>query len=353
MITVEWFWQGKRKSYAARVMTVVSVYVFVKYVLTLVMPFFLAFCILSLMQAVLRRLEVHFPMKRRVIAVLLLAAFLLLAGVGMWYLADRIGGQLAMLPGYLERCREEMSSFLHACCQRAEQYTGFYAGSMEETVLLHVRSAVEDMKQSALPKLMDRSVLYVQLFVRAAGFLGMTLIAAILLGKDFRKIQADLQKYKWYQAAEEIGGAIGKLTGDYLKAQLKILCLIGGCCVLVLGLFGIRGSVWIGLLAGVLDALPFIGTGIVLIPTALWQFVQGKVWKGIVTLMLYGACVLLRELAEPRLIGRQMDIYPVVVLLSIYLGIRLYGLSGVVAGPLSFLLIREIWRKIPDFCGDD
>lgn len=334
-------------------MTAVSVYVFVKYVLTLVMPFFLAFCILSLMQAVLGRLEERLSVKRRAAVVLLLAAFSLLAIAGMWYLAGRIGGQLAALPRYLEYCREEMSSFLHACCQKAEQYTGFYAGSMEEAVLLQVRSAVDHMKQTALPKLMNRSVLYVQLFVRIAGFLGMTLIAAILLARDFRRIQADLQKYKWYRTAEEIGGTIGKLTGDYLKAQLTILCLIGGCCVLALGLIGIRGSIWIGLLAGVLDALPFIGTGIVLIPAALWQFVQGKIWKGAAVLMLYGACVLLRELAEPRLIGRRMDIYPVAVLLSIYLGVRLYGLSGVVMGPLSFLLIREIWRKIPDFCGDD
>ena len=81
--------------------------------------------------------------------------------------------------------------------------------------------------------------------------------------------------------------------------------------------------------------------------------VQGNIWKCGAVVLLYVGCVLLREFLEPKLIGKEMDIYPVVVLLAIYTGIQLYGLAGVVLGPLSFLLIREIWRKIPDFCGDD
>lgn len=63
-------------------------------------------------------------------------------------------------------------------------------------------------------------------------------------------------------------------------------------------------------------------------------------------LLLYGVCALARELLEPKLIGDRMGIYPVLILLAIYMGIKLYGLSGVVLGPFSFLIIREIYRKI-------
>lgn len=353
MIAVEWIWQGKRKLYFARAVTAAAVYVFMKYVLTLVMPFFLAFCIISFMQPLLRLLEERLHIKKRIMAVLLLLFAVGIFGGIVWYLAEKVCGQLGFLSKNAEIYRDTFHSFLRSCCQRVEQYTGFRAGRLEETALLYISRVMGEMKQTALDRLLNQSVLYAQFFIGAVGFLGMTLIAGILLAKDFRKIQSDMQKYKWYRAAEEVGTAIGKLAADYLKAQLLILSIIGGCCAAVLWLAGIQGGIWLGILAGILDALPFIGTGIVLIPTALLQLVQGNFGRCAAVAGLYSICVFLREFLEPKLIGKRVDSYPVVVLLAIYMGMKLYGLAGVVTGPLSFLLIREIWRKIPDFCGDD
>ena len=72
MMTVEKLWQEKYRKIIIRVVTVVSVFVFMKYILTLVMPFFLAFCLVSGLQPVVRRLERLLHIKKRVIAVLLL-----------------------------------------------------------------------------------------------------------------------------------------------------------------------------------------------------------------------------------------------------------------------------------------
>ena len=177
----------------------------------------------------------------------------------------------------------------------------------------------------------------------------MTLIATALLAKDFRKIQGDLRKYKWFLTAQSVGIEIGRMAARYAKAQVIIMGTISIVSGIGLWITGIHNGLIIGVLTGLLDVLPFIGTGIILIPMALWQLVQGNIWKCGSVVLLYVGCVLLREFLEPKLIGKEMDIYPVVVLLAIYVGIRLYGLAGVVLGPLSFLLIREIWRKIPDF----
>ena len=348
-------------------MTVVSVYVFMKYILTLVMPFFLAFCIISAVQPLLRWLEEKLHIRKRIIAVILLVfAVCILSGI-VWYVVGKLGGQISFLTQNMGRYENSLNGFVHSGCQKMEQYLGIDAERMEDTIFLHVNNFTADMEQKALPKLMNKSVFYVKVFAAAAGFLGMTLIATVLLAKDFRKIQADLQKYKWYRVSEEVGIEIGRLAVDYLKAQLTILSVIGGVSGVALWLIGIKHGILAGILTGFMDALPFIGTGIVLVPMALWQLIQGKVWQSMAVLLLYVGCILLREFLEPKLIGKQMDIYPVVVLLSIYVGIGLYGLAGVVTGPLSFLLIREIWRKIADFekdvpdfagessdfCGDD
>ena len=114
----------------------------------------------------------------------------------------------------------------------------------------------------------------------------------------------------------------------------------------VLAVSGISQGVLWGILAGVLDALPFIGTGIVLMPLALVQLFQGSYGRAVVCLVLYAACVFLRETLEPRLIGKRMGISPIAVLTAVYAGIRLFGLWGIIKGPLGFMIIYQSWQSL-------
>ena len=330
-----------------------SVFVFVKYILTLVLPFFIAFCLVSGLQPILRKLEELLHIRKRVIAVILLTAISLLAGAIIWYVGAGFLAQIGDFSRNMKGYGDSLEGFVRSCCQRLEQYVGMDAVDMEDAIFLYVDNFTTEIKSKALPKLMDKSVFYVRIAVTAAGFLAITLIATVLLAKDFHKIQADLRKYSWFLTAEDVGREIGRLSVDYLKAQIMILSVVGGISAVMLWLIGVNYGVVIGLLTGLMDALPFIGTGCVLVPVALWQLIQGNIWQCVAILLLYVGCIILREFLEPKLIGKQMDIYPIVVLLTIYVGIGIYGLAGVVLGPLSLLLVREIWRKIPDFGGDD
>ena len=98
-----------------------------------------------------------------------------------------------------------------------------------------------------------------------------------------------------------------------------------------------------------MDALPFIGTGIVLVPIAGVEIFQGKLGTALLVLCLYGACALLRELLEPKLIGRKMGIPAIAVLISVYAGIRLFGLTGILKGPLGYVMVQQIWEKLPRY----
>ena len=93
---------------------------------------------------------------------------------------------------------------------------------------------------------------------------------------------------------------------------------------------------------GFLDMLPFIGTGITLLPLALFELVMGRTILAVVFVLLYVVCYFVREFMEPRLIGQRIGIHPLIILMSVFLGVKLYGLLGIVTGPLSYLLVREL-----------
>ena len=139
-----------------------------------------------------------------------------------------------------------------------------------------------------------------------------------------------------------------RMTGGYCRAQLKILVIISGITVVGLWIGKVRNGLWIGLLAGILDALPMIGTGIVLIPTAIWQLLNENPQGAAFASVTYVACIAARELLEPRLLGAQIGLPPVLMLLSVYAGVKVFGAGGIFLGPLYTVLYTEGLRQI--FC---
>ncbi len=92
-----------------------------------------------------------------------------------------------------------------------------------------------------------------------------------------------------------------------------------------------------------MDMLPFIGTGLVLMPLAFWQILNGYYAKAVICVILYVVCALTREFLEPKLIGEKMGIFPVAILFSVYAGVKLFGVFGIVKGPLALITIYEIY----------
>jgi len=129
---------------------------------------------------------------------------------------------------------------------------------------------------------------------------------------------------------------------SYLKSQLIIMSVVGGICSIVFWLMGYPSPFFWGYLVGFLDMLPFIGAGITLLPLAVLELILGGAGKAVVLVLLYVVCYFVRQFMEPRLIGKRIGIHPLIMLVSVFAGVKLYGLPGILTGPLSYLLIREL-----------
>jgi predicted PurR-regulated permease PerM len=113
-------------------------------------------------------------------------------------------------------------------------------------------------------------------------------------------------------------------------------------------IFGLGSPILWGTLIGFLAFLPIIGAAVVFIPTTIILFIQGK-WETGIGYLIYNVCYsgFIEYVLKPRFIGREMKMIPLLVFLGILGGLKLFGILGVIYGPLIitiFLTMAEIYR---------
>lgn len=128
----------------------------------------------------------------------------------------------------------------------------------------------------------------------------------------------------------------------WLMAQGKLIGIT--FLILVAGFFILQvrhGPVWAFLIA-LADALPVLGTGTVLIPWGIICFFQGDTARALGLIGVYAVTLLTRSVLEPRLIGKQLGLDPLVTLAAMYTGYRLFGLIGMIFAPLAAVAAAQL-----------
>ena len=128
--------------------------------------------------------------------------------------------------------------------------------------------------------------------------------------------------------------ALRPALSGWILAQLKLSAVT--LCFLALGflLLGIPyGLLW-AVLVALLDAFPIFGTGTALIPWSLVSFLQGNTLRAFGLLGVYTVVTLIRTVLEPRLVGRQLGLDPLITLICLYAGFQLWGIWGMILAPM-------------------
>ena len=334
----------------------IGVYVGFRYLFPLVSPFLLAFCIVHVLNPWLDRVRKRTHIKKEVLLALVLilaaAAVLGLLAVLLQYAAAQAGALVENWDGISGRVGGQLRVFLGDCCLFAEEHFGLDARKVEQLVLERAEIFIEELRVELVPGLMKESWWYGKKLLSAAAFLGVGFIASLLLCRDYDRLLRCLgQREKegtgsrLFASVLETAERILNLAAEYVKAQAVILLVIMGIACAGLWLGKVENALILGFFAGLLDALPFIGTGIILLPAALWQLICAKPGTALWCLAVYLACVGARELLEPKLMGKRTGIYPVFMLLSVYAGVKLFGLSGILKGPFAAVALMELFRK--------
>lgn len=104
----------------------------------------------------------------------------------------------------------------------------------------------------------------------------------------------------------------------------------------------IPNSFTLGVICGMLDFLPYVGTIIVFIPIIIYNIVMKNFLCAFGLICLYILVQVVREILEAKFLGDKLNIHPLVIILSIYIGVKVFGILGILVGPMYSIIAKEI-----------
>lgn len=175
-----------------------------------------------------------------------------------------------------------------------------------------------------------------------------TVVATCYIAKDYDKV-TQLVKAVVSSRTTLIISNVKSIFFDSIFKLLKgyILLMVITFTELSIGLFllGVKNPVLIAGVIAVVDILPVLGTGAVVIPWAIISLVIGDIWRCVGLLVLYLVITFVRNFLEPKVIGDQIGLHPLLTLISMFVGLRLFGFIGLFMCPIALIIIVALDRR--------
>ena len=379
---------SKTETYLSRIiqvayyiMILLGLYYFMLYAFWPAFPFLFSFFVAMLLQKPMNYAHRKLKMKKSFTAIALVLLFYLLiigiigyAGARLFaalksffeYIASqdpteilrnvavRVPDLLRWLPDKLEQGVEESVADFIAKLDNGES-TGIWALVKDNVSLEWFKTPVTGLLATAgkIPAML----LAVTITIISSFFMTLSYDSLVL----FIKRQLAPARQDALSAAKRIFiGSLGKLCRSYLTIMtitfvelllgLGLLLMIG-----VKGSFEARYLIPICLATAVVDILPVLGTGSVLMPWGAYHIIMQNYGMGVGILVVYAVITVIRQVLEPKLVASNLGLPPIATLAGMYIGIQLFGFVGMFLVPMLLILIKllndegviRVWKPAP------
>ena len=319
----------------------------VRFLLPLLAPFVAAFALAALLEGPVRALCERGLGRKTASAFLTLAAISLILAL-LFFLASQLLGAVSSFAGEAPRLMSTVGQRL----SRIEGRVLSFAASAPEGTEEYLRAALDAVGKALNSLPGELSSRLIEAAGRAAqsspGVLLFVVTAAIgsyFISASYPSVLAFLRAQLPHGTERRISSLLRDLRSDlggWLRAQLILAAMTFAELLVLFFLLRVEKPLLLAALTAFVDALPVFGTGAVLVPWALYLLLLGRTGRGAALLVGWAVGMVLRDLAQAKLVGDRIGLHPLVSLLAVYVGWRLWGVGGMIVLPLVFAALCRL-----------
>ena len=181
-----------------------------------------------------------------------------------------------------------------------------------------------------------------------AFFILITVIASVYFALDIDRINRAVRSVLPARLADFLVGIKNSFFSVGIKyVRSYLLLMLITFVIIFTGLIILRvdNALFISALISVLDLLPLIGIGVILIPWGIFEIIFGSVATGVGLLILLGVSCVIRQFAEPKILGKNLGMHPIISLVLLYLGYSVLGIGGLLLVPFASIILNILIKK--------
>ncbi|UKS24326.1 sporulation integral membrane protein YtvI [Paenibacillus sp. HWE-109] len=329
------------------------------FVIPLIYPFIFGWVLALMLNPVVNffQFQLKFPRWLAVSLSMLLFISAMIAAITLLVanIVVELGSLADTLQLQINRWVEQFNVFINSTAfqEWIERINDFFENNpkYQETVnnnLSSTAGSIADISKFIISYVFDALRRFLTSLPNIATITIIVMLATFFISKDWYQL---IKRYKGIfsemivKTTQLIRTDLQKALFGYLRAQLILVSLTA--LVVIIGLLVLRVdyAITIGLLTGLADLMPYLGTGAVMVPWILYVFfAQGDIYLGIGLSVLYGAIVIARQIMEPKVLASSVGLDPLATLIAMFVGLKLFGLLGLIIGPVSLILISAFYR---------
>jgi sporulation integral membrane protein YtvI len=263
--------------------------------------------------------------------------------------------QLRELAAYIPKFLSEtdLATLLIAPIRGLEGLLGDF---LDNQTVSMIQQALVDWQNSlvdSIPKLVTVILNSLGGFVGSLPAIFLAIIVILLSGYYFITDSANL--YRFLDRSINNRAFLNKTVNLFNVLSRTLLRVIGGYMLLLIITFvmvliglliiGMPYAVILALVAAIVDFLPVLGLSATMLPIAAYLIINGQIWAGIGALIIFFVVTMIRRFIEPPILGNALRLHPMATLFSMIVGVAIYGLGGVLVGPVIMVIAKEIFSQ--------
>lgn len=323
----------------------IGIYLFFGKILSILLPFAFAFGIGRMLQSPVQKLHGRIRLPKALLGFILVSVVIFFLGFVCFLFINQLVAESQRLFEKLSRNSEGILSSVAALLDETERKFPFIYEYLDRDV---IKGSVTEVIKNILTSLTSRLAGALTAFVKGLPDIGLFFVVFVIASYYFTmdndrisKAISDLLpknlKNKLSFASKELRSA----CAGYIKAYGIILLITFAQLFVGFLILKINYATTLAIIIALLDMLPVIGTGTILVPWGIIGILTGDYRTGTGILILFGIISVVREVIEPKIIGSSIGMHPLLTLIAMYVGYKLFGLWGLLILPPAIIPLRS------------
>lgn len=329
------------KKLLSALLAVLAIWLILKYVVSLFLPFIIAIIIAFILKHPINLLSSRLKISKKILSAVFLAVILAFFSFVTFLSVNRllieIQGLLVSVSENSDEYVNRIFSYIDSLAEKLP-FIEAIGGDLSETVSEVIKNTVTELT-SRLPGLVTDII---SMLPHILIFTVVIILSIYYFSADFDEIAVKMTSLLPEKVRKGLSRFKARLADTgiaYLKACLVMLVITYFEVLTGFLMLGVKYPFIFSLIVALVDMLPIFGVGTVLVPYAVWCKINGDTYTAVGMIIIFAVVTVVRRFIEPKIIGQRIGLSPIATLVAMYVGYRLFGLTGLFFSPLVAILI--------------